>query len=194
MTPSMAGRAPVRRFDRGMLVRAVVPVLLLALVACTGKDSESTLGVSTVSKPLPHVSGPSLHPDGGDISSTQYAGKVLVVNFWATWCGPCRKEQGILQSVWQQYKDRGVQFLGVDQRETSPAAGWAQVRDLGVTYPNISDEAGRYANDFGFFGLPDTYVVDRTGTIRYQVIGQIHSAATLTTLLNRVLAGNGSSS
>ena len=169
-------------------MRALVPLVLLALVACTGKDAGSVVGVSQVSKPLPSVSGPSLHPDGGTISTGAYKGKVLVVNFWATWCGPCRQEQGILQSVWQQYKDRGVQFIGVDQRDNKAAAS-AQVQDLGVTYPNIFDSDGAYADNFGFFGLPDTYVVDRTGTIRYQVIGRIHDAATLTNLLNRLLAG-----
>ena len=69
------------------------------------------------------------------------------------------------------------------------AAASAQLQDLGVTYPNIFDEYGRFANNFNFVGLPDTYVVDRTGTIRYQVIGQIHSAQTLTAILNRLLAG-----
>ena len=189
MTPREAGRTPARRFSRGTFTRAVVPLLLVALVACTGKDSESTLGVSTVSKPLPQLSGQSLLPDGGSISAEQYAGKVLVVNFWATWCGPCRQEQGILQGVWQRYKDRGVRFLGVDQRDDEAAAA-AQLQDLGVTYPNISDDSGSYADNFNFVGLPDTYVVDRTGTIRYQVIGRIHSETTLTTILDRLLAGN----
>ena len=77
--------------------------------------------------------------------------------------------------------------IGVDQRDDQ-AAATAQLQDLGVTYPNIFDGDGRYATNFNFVGLPDTYVVDRTGTIRYQVIGQVHDAATLTSLLNRLLA------
>src|SRR5205085_1725388 len=81
MTPREAGRAPARRSVGGGAVRALVPLVLLALVACTGKDAGSVVGVSQVSKPLPSVSGPSLHPDGGTISTGAYKGKVLVVNF-----------------------------------------------------------------------------------------------------------------
>jgi cytochrome c biogenesis protein CcmG/thiol:disulfide interchange protein DsbE len=140
-------------------------------------------------EPHPPLALPDLQ--GRTVDLARMRGRVVAVNFWATWCGPCRKEQGILQSVWQQYKDRGVQFIGVDQRDDQ-AAATAQLQDLGVTYPNIFDGDGRYATNFNFVGLPDTYVVDRTGTIRYQVIGQIHSAATLTAILNRLLAGSAS--
>jgi cytochrome c biogenesis protein CcmG/thiol:disulfide interchange protein DsbE len=171
-------------------IRALMSgVAFLALVACTGGGADSTLGVSTVSEPLPHLAGPALHPDGGQIASSDFRGKPLVVNFWATWCGPCRQEQGILQGLWQRYHDRGVMFLGVDQRD-DPSAAAAQLQDLGVTYPNLSDTSGAYANDFGFVGLPDTYVVDRSGTIRYQVIGRISDPSQLATLIDRVLAGS----
>jgi cytochrome c biogenesis protein CcmG/thiol:disulfide interchange protein DsbE len=180
----------MNRTARAARIRSLAPALVLvALVACTGGGAESDLGVSTVSKPLPALAGPALHPDGGRIAASDFRGKPLVVNFWATWCGPCRQEQGILQGLWQRYHDRGVMFLGVDQRD-DPAAAAAQLRDLGVTYPNLSDLSGAYANDFGFVGLPDTYVVDRSGTIRYQVIGRISDPSQLATLIDHVLAGN----
>ena len=72
--------------------------------------------------------------------------------------------------------------------EIRESGAWTDA-DLALGAPSVGDEDGRYATNFDFVGLPDTYVVDRTGTIRYQVIGQVHNAATLTTLLNRLLSG-----
>jgi thiol-disulfide isomerase/thioredoxin len=179
---SAAGPRPPRRRPRFL-----IPLVLVGLVGCTGGGVETTLGVSAVSTPLPRLVGAAVDPKAGQIASTEFKGKVLVVNFWAVWCGPCRAEQPILQSLWQRYRDRGVVFLGVDERD-DPAAAHAQLKDLGVTYPSLSDPDGRYATDFRFFGLPNTYVVDRTGTIRYQVIGRVHSAEELATLIDRMLA------
>jgi cytochrome c biogenesis protein CcmG, thiol:disulfide interchange protein DsbE len=178
-----SGPRALRRGGR----RLVMSLVLVGLVGCTGGGTESPLGISAVSTPLPHLVGAAVDPAAGKIASSDFKGKVMVVNFWAVWCGPCRAEQPILQSLWQRYRDRGVVFLGVDERD-DPAAAQAQLRDLGVTYPSLSDPDGRYATDFGFFGLPNTYVVDRTGTIRYQVIGRVHTEAELATLIDRMLA------
>jgi thiol-disulfide isomerase/thioredoxin len=178
-----AGSRPLRR----RRLRFPAPLLVIVLAACTGGGGETALGISAVSTPLPRLVGAAVDPQAGQIASTDFKGKVLVVNFWAVWCGPCRAEQPILQSLWQRYRDRGVVFLGVDERD-DPAAAHAQLKDLGVTYPSLSDPDGRYATDFRFFGLPNTYVVDRTGTIRYQVIGRVHTTGELATLIDRVLA------
>ncbi|MDP9296724.1 MAG: TlpA family protein disulfide reductase [Actinomycetota bacterium] len=177
-----AGPRPLRR-----RLRLLAPAILLAFLGCTGGSVNSVTGVTAVSKPFPRVAGASVHPDGGHIDTADFRGQPMVVNFWATWCGPCLREQPILQELWQRYKDRGVAFLGVDQRD-DPAKAQGQLKDLGVTYPNISDLDGAYAADFGFFGLPDTYVVDRTGMIRYQVIGRIRDPAELAVLIDRMLA------
>jgi cytochrome c biogenesis protein CcmG, thiol:disulfide interchange protein DsbE len=96
----------------------------------------------------------------------------MVVNFWATWCGPCRREQPGLERVWQEFRDRGVYFLGVNYRD-DPVAARAYLKDFTVTYPSILDQAGALAFDFGFVGLPDTYVVDRSGRIRYWGFGAV---------------------
>ena len=186
VAPAPASRHVFRR--RG--IRVFLAVLFVAAVACTGGGEADTLGISAVSQPLPRLAGEAVHPDGGRLDTADYRGKVLVVNFWATWCGPCLREQPILQDLWDRYRDRGVVFLGVDQRD-DPAAAQAQLEDLGVTYPSISDTDGAYADDFGFIGLPDTYVVDRSGTIRFKVIGPVHEPSELSTLIDRVLAGNG---
>ncbi len=141
---------------------------LLFLTACTGSNNPYQLGVSKLDVPLPHLSGSTLA--GGDLGPTQLRGKVLVVNFWASWCGPCRDEQPALQALSKRFASRGVQFLGVDERDNlAQAKAW--VREFGVTYPSIVDQAGSFADDFAFWALPITYVVDRGGTIRFKIFG-----------------------
>jgi len=145
-------------------------LLLLALVllaACTSARGQES-GVREMSTPLPALQGETLQ--GGSVSPADYRGKVTVVNFWATWCGPCRREQPGLERVWREFQDRGVYFLGVNYRD-DPVAARAYIKEFAVTYPSIQDQAGALAYDFGFVGLPDTYVVDRSGRIRYWGFG-----------------------
>jgi cytochrome c biogenesis protein CcmG/thiol:disulfide interchange protein DsbE len=77
-----------------------------------------------------------------------------------------------LERVWREFRDRDVYFLGVNYRN-DPVAARAYVKQFAVTYPSIQDRAGALAFDFGFVGLPDTYVVDRSGTIRYWGFGAV---------------------
>ena len=162
-----------------MRLRLLFPVsaFVLLAVACTG--SSGGLGLAEVERPLPDLAGSTV--GGGRLDAADYAGQVLVVNFWATWCGPCRDEQPALQQVWRAYQDRGVRFVGVNFRDDAAAAA-AWIDEFGVTYPSIEDPSGGWADDFGFLGLPDTYVADAGGTIRYLITG-----ATTGEQLSRVL-------
>jgi cytochrome c biogenesis protein CcmG/thiol:disulfide interchange protein DsbE len=152
-------------------VRFRLPILLVcvALLACAcTRSSGTTLGLASVDRPFPDLHGATVQ--GGEMSAADLAGKVAVVNFWATWCAPCEREQPALQRAWEAYKDKGVAFVGVNARDNDAAAR-AWIERFGVTYPSVVDEAGAWADDFGFVGLPDTYVVDASGTIRYQITG-----------------------
>lgn len=150
-----------------MRLRLFLPMLLLLpLVACTG--SSDGLGLVAVVRPLPDLAGSTVQ--GGELEAADYAGRILVLNVWATWCGPCREEQPALQRVWERYQGRGVRFLGLNYRDDAAAAA-AWIDEFGVTYPSIQDPSGGWADDLGFLGLPDTYVADADGTIRYLITG-----------------------
>ncbi len=89
--------------------------------------------------------------------------KVLVINFWASWCAPCRAEAPTLQRLWLDLQARGVVFLGVDQADTTDHA-LAFLREFGVSYPNGPDDG--FVQAFGVQSLPTTILVDRNGLIR----------------------------
>src|SRR4051794_6936207 len=172
-----------------------VLVAVVALAGCTrtggGSPADATTSVRAVDEPLPALSGRSL--DGHDLSSADYAGKVLVVNAWASWCEPCMLEQPELVQVAKRYASRGVDFLGVDHMDQD-AAAQAWVQSYHVPYPSIADPTGKFAASLDYVGLPDTYVVDRTGTIRYAIGPGATSATQLSGLLDQVLAQTSASS
>ena len=134
------------------------------------------------SKPFPHLAGATVA--GGNYDTSRLAGKPFVLNVWATWCGPCAREQPALRLLQQHYGVR-VGFLGINYRDDASAAK-AWLEQFGVTYPSLSDPSGRYAKDLGFPGLPDTYVVDATGTIRFAIFGETNGTQ-LGGLVDRLL-------
>ena len=153
--------------------RRALPVLSLAvlLVACTRSGTVST--VTRLNEPLPSLSGTLVQ--GGSFDPSTLEGKIVIIPFWGTWCGPCRREMPALQQVWSRYRDRGVAVLGVDSRELDAAAPRTFLDEFGVTFPSIDDRAGSFAYSFGFPYLPVTYVVDASGRIRYRLFGAVTS-------------------
>lgn len=158
---------------------------LLLLAACGVGEATSIFGVARVDERLPRLAGPTL--DGDHLDAASYAaGDVLVINVWSVNCGPCRKEQPMLVDLATRYADEGVRFLGINYRDDLDA-GKAWVREFGVPYPSLHDPSGRTAADLGYPALPDTYVVDRHGTIRWVVFGETDEQE-LAGLIDDVLA------
>jgi DsbE subfamily thiol:disulfide oxidoreductase len=150
----------VRRF-------LIVPSLALLVGAACG-SGDSVSGVVKVDEPLPRLAGKTLDGDRLD-ASTHADGSVLVINVWADWCGPCRREQPQLVRLADRYRDE-VRFLGINYQDDRDAAR-AWVEEFGVPYPSLYDPSGRTAVELGYPFLPDTYVVDREGRIRWVVFG-----------------------
>jgi DsbE subfamily thiol:disulfide oxidoreductase len=157
---------------------------LLVITGCSG-GSDSILGVAKLDEPLPKLAGETL--DGDRVSASTHAdGSVLVINVWASDCAPCRREQPMLVELARRYEDDGVRFLGINHRDDLDAAkAWTE--EFGVPYPSLYDPSGRTAVDLGYPALPDTYVVDRQGTIRWVVFGATDEKQ-LEGLIDRVLA------
>ncbi|MDD7928078.1 MULTISPECIES: TlpA family protein disulfide reductase [Microbacterium] len=129
---------------------------------------------------------------GETVSSDDYRGGVLVVNFWYAACGPCIVEAPLLEEVWQEYQDQGVAFLGVNTYD-QPATALSFARDNNVTYPSVIDvNDGRvklaFAQVTPIQATPTTLVLDRDGRVAARVIGQLASASILSTLVDDALA------
>ncbi len=103
-------------------------------------------------------------------------GKVVVVNFWASWCVPCREEAPVFESTWRQYKDRGVVFVGVDYVDSETEAR-KFIEQFGITYANGPDVGTEAAQKFHIQGVPETYFVGKDGQLAGNRIGVIDAAA-----------------
>jgi cytochrome c biogenesis protein CcmG/thiol:disulfide interchange protein DsbE len=150
---------------------ASIPIAVIALLWLVAATRERPLppgSVVEISGPMPLVEGAGLR--GEAVGGDSYRGEVVVVNFWASWCGPCRREQPGLQSLHEGYGGRGVQFLGIDFKD-DPAAARTYLAEFGVTYPSVADPSGRLAHEFGVPYLPATILVDPSGQMRYLMVG-----------------------
>ena len=107
---------------------------------------------------------------GGTFRLSEQRGKVVLVNFWASWCLPCREEAPVLARAWRAYKDRGVVFVGVDIWDTRDDA-LAFMREFDITYPNVIDPTGEVAIEYGITGVPETWVLNREGRLVRRWVG-----------------------
>ena len=124
--------------------------------------------------------------DGQRFSLDDMRGQVVVLNFWASWCVECDKEMALLEQAWQDYGDRGVQFIGVDYLDID-TEGLAYLDHYGITYPNGPDIGSQIFQDYRCTGVPETFFIDKDGMIQHVQIGPI-TQPQLYGLLDRLLA------
>jgi len=124
-------------------------------------------------EPAPNFTLPRLHGNG-ELSLASLKGKAVVLNFWASWCGPCRDEVPVLERAWDRYRKHGVVVLGIDQQDVTGDAR-AFAKKYGVTYPLVRDGPGKVVATYGLTGVPETFFVGRSGKLVEHVAGQVNA-------------------
>jgi cytochrome c biogenesis protein CcmG, thiol:disulfide interchange protein DsbE len=155
-----------------VVVVAAVPVLALVLLLASGIGNDPRdLPSELVARRAPPFSLPSLTGDE-TISSADMRGQAVVLNFWASWCVPCREEHGALDAAWDRYRERGVVVLGVNVEDARPDA-LEYVEKVGGSWPLVTDPGSRTSIAFGRFGVPETFVIAPDGTIVAKMVGAV---------------------
>jgi len=167
--------------------RILVWVALLGLLTLLALGLRRTQqGPVTIGSKVPDFSLTTF--DGGLIHLSDLEGKVVVLNFWASWCKPCEQEAADLEEAWRFYQPGGeVVFLGVDYVDTEPNA-LAYLEKFDITYPNGPDLRTRISQAFRISGVPETYIIDRTGVLRSVKISPFLSVAEIKAAIEPLLA------
>ena len=164
----------------------LLPVLLFAglavyfVLALNPERDPSLVPSALIGKPVPNFTLPPLHADRPGLATADLKGQVSLINFFASWCVPCRAEQPVLM---QLAKERRIALYGIAYKD-KPAAADAFLAELGDPFARVAmDESGRTAIDFGLYGVPESYLIDRDGIIRYRQVGPLDLATMTKTVL-----------
>jgi len=181
-TANEAVATPPRRSVRlWQVIFVVIMVAFAGILAFRLWDTDTTQ--QRASGPAPNFTFTTF--DGQKINTADLKGKGVVVNFWASWCDPCRDEAAFMQEAAQHEKDKGIVFLGLDYLDQEPQAK-AYLAQYGITYPSGPDIQSQAARQYGIKGVPETYFVSPQGEIVQAVIGPVTSAAQLEGFLNKI--------
>jgi cytochrome c biogenesis protein CcmG/thiol:disulfide interchange protein DsbE len=162
----------------------ILLVLAMVGVACAGPGSGAVQGVNQGNQARDFTLETL---EGAGLSLQDYRGKVVLLNFWATWCTPCRDEIPDIQAAYEAYQDDGFVVLGINVEESRQQLE-PFVAELGITYPVLLDETGQVLKMYRAIGLPISVILDRDGVIQVRHVGLV-TAAQLEHYLAELLPG-----
>lgn len=154
---------------RWVIPAAVVPVLVL--LAYGFKTDPREIPSPLLGRPAAAFSLTTF--EGAQLSLEGLRGQVVMLNFWASWCIPaCYEEAPALERTWRAYKDKGVMVVGINIQDKEEAAR-AFLRRFEHSFPNTPDPKGRVSVDYGVYGVPETFFIDRKGRVRFKLVGAL---------------------
>jgi cytochrome c biogenesis protein CcmG/thiol:disulfide interchange protein DsbE len=142
------------------------------LVLLVWKVVRQETGGAATNEPAPAFELPKLDGDGA-LTLESLRGKAVVLNFWASWCGPCRDESPYLESIWRGKRGRGLVLVGINEEDVRKDARRFAGR-YGLTYPLVRDKTGAVRDDYRLHGYPESFVIDRRGRIVEYIAGPVH--------------------
>jgi cytochrome c biogenesis protein CcmG/thiol:disulfide interchange protein DsbE len=172
---------PLKLGGQILALGAVAALLVLLVWKLTHQHHPPKVGAKAPTFALHRLGSSSVV----DLASLR--GRPVVLNFWASWCGPCKAESKVLEREWQRYRGRGVQFIGVDFHDvTSDAKRFVSAHAL--SFPMVQDGSGAVTEDrYGVTQVPETFVIDRRGTVVLHIAGPI-SGSTFVDRFRRALS------
>ena len=173
---------PKRRTRRRLLIFIAVSLLNVGLLALLASPllvpTQNQSGSTSDNSPLIGHSAPdftlailSAHP-APTVHLVSFSGKPVLVNFWASWCDPCKHEAPLLEATWQHARSQGIVFIGVDYEDTQ-TDGLKFLQTYGITYANVVDSNGATAINYGVTGVPESFFIDCRGVVVHKVTGEL---------------------
>jgi cytochrome c biogenesis protein CcmG, thiol:disulfide interchange protein DsbE len=159
----------LKRGAQVVALACVAGLLVLLVWKLTHQQHAPPVGSQAPAFTLPRLEGP------GSVSLASLRGHPVVLNFWASWCPPCKAEASVVERDWLRYRSRGVRFVGVDKTDlASDARTFVAVHRL--TFPMVQDGSGNVTGSYGIKDLPETYIIGANGKIVAHIAGPINGA------------------
>ena len=169
------------------ILQVILTVALVSgmlITGCTAGSGSSEPATATIGQPAPDFKLQNL--DGESVSLSDFKGKAVLVNFWATWCGPCRIEMPYLQEIYEEWSEQGLVLLAVNIGE-SPAKVKDFMEKYNLSFPVLLDAKTTVAREYNVSGIPTTFFIDKDGVIQVKIVGAFSNTAQIESSLSKII-------